>query len=110
MGFFMIKNKVMKEQFKFSITADQDDGLLSRIILLFTRRKINIDRLQFQATGTSCELACHLQCMMYPEKATNLLKQIQNVIGVKSVVVSHHKPTLQTGPKQLSEYNSTLSF
>ncbi len=110
MGFFMIKIKLMKEQFEFSITAEQDDGLLPRIILLFTRRKINIDKLQFRATGTRCELVCQLQCMMMPNKAENILKQIENVVAVKSVQLNHQTHNRMMGPKLKNEYEPAYTL
>lgn len=104
----MLKLKMMKEQFEFSITADHDEGLLQRIILLFTRKKINIDRLQFGATGTNCELICQLQCAMAPEKAANISKQIENIVVVKTVQHYRKKIKLMSGPMQLSKYPAAL--
>jgi acetolactate synthase-1/3 small subunit len=49
-GLFLLKRKKMKQEFTLTVYTENTIGLLNRIAIIFTRRKINIDSLNTSPT------------------------------------------------------------
>ncbi len=78
----------MKNNFTLSIYSDNSPGLLHRITVLFTRRKLNIESLTVSETETSGISRFTIVVNSDFDTATKVAKQIRRIIEVHEVFVS----------------------
>ncbi|MDN5212660.1 hypothetical protein QQ020_11410 [Fulvivirgaceae bacterium BMA12] len=76
----------MKKKVRFTITADPDPGFLPRLLLVFSRRKLSLSRFYFEGPAMGNELHCQLELKLSETVLTKIIRQVENILGVRSVM------------------------
>lgn len=84
----MESGKELKTDCTFSIYSENSPGVLHRVIVLFTRRKINIESLTVSATEREGSSRFTIVINATIEEATKIAKQLRRIVEVSEVSVN----------------------
>ena len=72
----------MKKRIKLTIAAAPEPGFLPRVLLIFSRRNIPLNKMAFEVLNPSRDLSCRMEFEITEELLQKIIKQIQNIPGV----------------------------
>ena len=76
----------MKKKVRITIIADPDPGFLPRVLLVFSRKKLSLSRFYFEGPVSGNKHHCQLELKLYEAILAKITKQIENILGVRSVI------------------------
>jgi acetolactate synthase-1/3 small subunit len=89
---------LMTPSHTLSVFAGETHGLLSKIILLFTRRRIRVEQMNYVLEKESGMMSLKIKFAEHSCKADNLVKQVEKIIEVVSVKLENNVSAV---PEQL---------
>ncbi|MDO6390143.1 hypothetical protein Q4E40_08400 [Pontibacter sp. BT731] len=90
----------MQESFIFTISAAGDKSILSRVLMLFTRRNIAFENLTASRPDDRSHYSFRIEANTTRHWAEQITKELRRIIGVRYATMLPQEEVMQQFPKQ----------